>query len=181
MNLAQNKDRLSSCLLCPTLGKNHVVSEGPASADVFIIHHCPGLRDVENESPFSGPIGEMVEYFLDEAGLNREDVYLANAVKCVPPNSRQLHPEEIETCFTHWLSKELAYVKPSIIVLMGKDAWASVARGKFEFEAGKIHKTTKGTKFLMLYSPAYYLRRGEIETFVNAGGILKDIINGKDT
>ena len=181
MNLATDITRLSACSICPALGKEHVPAEGPSNAEIFIVGQSPGVQEVEAGRPFVGPSGEMLDYFLDEAGLDRSDVYITNAVKCHPPGNRAGHPEELRSCFDRWLRKELAFIMPNVVIMLGKDAWQSVSRGKFEFKHGGITKTSKGTTFLTLYHPAYFIRRNEVETFIKAGQILKEILHGTST
>lgn len=166
---------VSQCTLCVTLGAEHVPAVGNPNASVMLIGQSPGKQEVEEGQPFVGPSGELVNFFLDEAGLSREEVYITNALKCHPPGNRAGHPEELEVCFGAWLKKELKFVNPNFIVLIGKDAWKSVTHERIPFAHGKVTKGKKRT-FLTVYHPAYYLRRGDAETFVEAGQILRQLI-----
>lgn len=177
MNRATSIKHVSQCSRCPALGKDHVPSSGPASATIAIIGQSPGVREIEEGAPFVGPCGEMLDFMLDEAGVSREEVYITNALKCHPPGNRRAHPEELDTCFDEWLKKELKFIQPSVIVLLGKDAWQSVTRGKIPFKHGAYTRTSKGRTILTLYHPSYFLRRGDIDSFVGSGTILRQILD----
>jgi len=174
MSRALDIEAVSQCHRCVTLGKDHVPASGNPHADIMIIGQSPGVREVEEGKPFVGPSGELLEFFLDEAGLSREQVYITNALKCHPPGNRPGNPEELEVCFSRWLVKEMKFVNPSIVVLVGKDAWKSVTHGKIPFVHGQSVKGKKRT-FLTVYHPAYYLRRGDVESFTKVGKTLKEL------
>ena len=177
MSRALDIEKVSQCKLCVTLGAEHVPAEGNPSASVMLIGQSPGVKEVEEGRPFVGPSGEVLDFMLDEAGLDRSQVYITNALKCHPPGNRAGNPEELELCFNTWLVKELKFVNPSIVVLIGKDAWKSVTGGRIEFGHGKITKTKKRS-YLTVYHPAYFLRRGDVESFVSVGKILKEMYEG---
>jgi DNA polymerase len=142
----------------------------------MFIGQSPGATEVEQGAPFVGPSGELLDWMLDQAGLNRSQVYITNALKCRPPGNRAGHIEELAMCNKTWLRKELKKVAPSLVVLVGKDAWKSVTKGNIPFEHGKVTKTKK-RKYLTIYHPGYYLRRGDIEGFVNVGNILRKALD----
>ena len=96
-------DSVIQCHECPTLGEDQVPSEGDPNADIMIIGRDPGATEVELRRPFVGPCGEIVNYVLDEAGLDRTDIYITNAVKCHTPSNRGPHTEEIRMCARQWL------------------------------------------------------------------------------
>jgi uracil-DNA glycosylase family 4 len=166
---------LKKCKLCLTLGKDHVPSEGKPSCDIMIIGQSPGATEVEEERPFVGPCGEILDYMLDEAGISRDEVYITNALKCRPPGNRPGHSEELECCMNTWLVQEIKQVNPMIIVLVGKDAWKSVTKERIPFEHGKVHRRKK-RMYLTVYHPGYFLRSGDITAFVSVGKTLKELI-----
>ena len=160
---------LAKCNKCPELGKEHVPACGNPVADIMLIGQSPGETEVYEKQPFVGPSGELVDYLLDYAELDRMDVYITNILKCRPPGNRPGQPDELACCMKTWMAKELKYVNPAIVVLIGKDAWQTVTGGRIPFKHGTSHKGKK-RQFLTLYHPAYFLRRGDLQTFVENGG-----------
>lgn len=174
MSRALDVDKVKQCTACITLGADHVPASGNPTADIMLIGQSPGVREVEEGLPFVGPSGELLDFMLDEAGFTRDQVYITNALKCHPPGNRSGNPEELELCFGLWLRKELKFVNPSIVVLIGKDAWRSVTKEKIPFGHCNVTEGSKRT-FLTLYHPSYFLRRGDAETFVESGKKLKEL------
>ena len=174
MNKALDFECLRQCSKCTTLGQDHVPAEGNPNAEVMIIGQSPGAFEVKEIRPFVGPSGEILDMMLDQAGIAREQVYITNALKCHPPGNRPTNPEELHHCFDNWLVKELKSVNPRIVVLVGKDAWKSVTRELIPFKHGEYVKG-KNRIFLTVYHPAFFLRRGDIESFVSVGNTLKSL------
>lgn len=177
INKALDTETLKKCRRCPQLGKDHVPAEGSSPATLMIVGQSPGTAEVEDGRPFCGPSGELVDYLLDEIGIDRSLVYITNAIKCHPPGNRPGDKEELDTCAEHWLSKELKCVNPKIIVMLGKDAWYAVTKGNIPFGNRNVHKGKKRV-FVTLYHPSYFLRRGDVEGFVEAGKLLKELVYG---
>jgi len=168
---------VSKCRLCPMLGKDHVPSYGSPTAEVMLIGQSPGQQEVEQGEPFVGPSGELIDYMLDEAGLTRADIYIANALKCHPPGNRAGMDDELDNCMKRWLTKEIRIIDPSLVVLLGKDAWKSVTKERFEFKHGNLHRTKKRA-YLTVYHPAYFLRRGDMDTFIAIGRTIREVLKG---
>lgn len=176
MNKATQISLVSKCTLCPALGKDHVPASGPVTADLCFVGQSPGTKEVEEGQPFVGPSGELLDYLLDEIGLSRDQVYITNSLKCHPPGNRAGHPEELDTCFQQWLKRELVLVNPRVVVLVGKDAWQSVTRGKMEWGHGLVTKTSNRA-YMSIFHPAYFLRRGDIQTFLEIAPKLKELLD----
>lgn len=174
MSKALDHEAVKRCTACINLSQDHVPAEGNAHADIMIIGGSPSPRDVEEGRPFSGPSGELLDMMLDQAGLSREQVYLTNALKCATPGRRLGNTEEFEMCFGTWLRKELKFVNPAVVVLVGVDACNAVTNGRIEFKHGKSVKG-KNRTFLTVYSPGYFLVRGNIDDFINVGDVLKKL------
>lgn len=177
MNKALDISCLSLCKKCVTLGEDHVPASGNPSAEIMFIGQSPGEQEVKKGKPFVGASGEVLDFFLDELGMTREEVYITNALKCHPPGNRPGHEEELDLCFSTWLKKEIKFLNPKVVVLLGKDAWQSVTGGRIPFEHGKFTKSKKRV-FLTLYHPGYFLRRGDIETFIAVAKELKKEYEG---
>lgn len=167
--------KLKQCRECITLGAEHVPADGSVIANIMFIGQSPGQQEVSEQLPFVGPCGELLTFLLDEIGITRDQVYITNALKCHPPGNRPAHEDELANCYSKWLKKEIKVVNPKLVVLLGKDAWKSVTKGKIPFEHGKI--TKRKTRFYMtVYHPGYFLRKGDIESFIQVGKLIKETI-----
>jgi len=100
---------------------NPVLGEGNVKAKIVFIGEAPGQREDEQGRPFVGPAGKFLDELLGTAGMERKDVYITNVVKYRPPENRDPTPEEKEQCMP-WLMLELALIKPSVIVPLGRHA-----------------------------------------------------------
>lgn len=167
---------VASCKLCINLGENHVPSWGNPSADLMIIGQSPGRQEVEQLKPFVGPSGEIVDYILDEAEIDRSDCYIANTLKCRPPGNRKGEAAEIANCWSEWLHDEIKFVDPRIVMLLGKDAHSAVLGSRTAFGPLEITKSKKRT-YLTTYHPSYHLRRGSLQDYiVDVGAKLKELL-----
>lgn len=101
--------------------KNVVFGEGNLHADVMFVGEGPGAREDEQGRPFVGPAGQLLDRMLNEISLARKDVYIANVVKCRPPNNRDPKPDEREACIGY-LRAQVAFVRPKVIVCLGRIA-----------------------------------------------------------
>jgi DNA polymerase len=100
-------------------GRTQVVfGAGDPDADVMIVGEAPGRREDEQGIPFVGPSGKLLERLLGEIGLDRSDVYIANVVKCRPPNNRDPRQEEIDAC-SDYLRTQLRLVDPKVVLTLG--------------------------------------------------------------
>lgn len=109
-----------ACVACRLAeGRLHVVfGDGNPSADVVFVGEAPGQREDEQGLPFVGPSGSLLERLLGEIGLRREDVYIANVVKCRPPQNRDPRLDEIEAC-KGYLREQLSLIDPKVVVTLG--------------------------------------------------------------
>lgn len=171
---ALNLLQLTQCTKCVALGSDHVPANGDPSSPVMLIGFSPGIQDVEARLPFQGPKGDAIDYFLDEAGLSREQVYMTTVLKCALPRGKKAAPEELANCYSSWLMHELKALDPKIVVLIGKDTCEAMTKGKIPFGHGLVTKTEKRA-YLTVGSPVFYINRGDIETFVDAGKKLKEL------
>ena len=102
--------------------RRHVVfGEGNLKADIMFIGEGPGAREDELGRPFVGPAGRLLDKMLLEIGLKRGDVYIANVVKCRPPNNRDPQESERNACMDY-LRAQVAFIKPKLIVCLGRIA-----------------------------------------------------------
>lgn len=146
----------TKCDLCRT--RNHTVfGEGRVPADIMFIGEGPGQVEDETGRPFVGPAGRMLDSLLEGIGLRREDVYIANVLKCRPPGNRNPKPEEIAACMPY-VRGQTAFVKPKIIVGLGKFG-AGLVLGRdvpVTREHGSVHKV-KNFIIIPTFHPAALL------------------------
>ncbi|HLY64553.1 MAG TPA: uracil-DNA glycosylase, partial [Chloroflexota bacterium] len=100
-----------------------VPGEGPAPSDLMFIGEGPGFHENEQGRPFVGAAGKFLEQLLGSIGFTRQQVFIANVVKCRPPNNRDPLPEEIAACGS-FLEEQIAAVQPKIIVTLGRFSMA---------------------------------------------------------
>ena len=98
---------------------NAVPGEGPEDAGIMFIGEGPGFHEDRLGRPFVGPAGNFLEELLGSIGLSREDVYIANIVKCRPPGNRDPQPAEIEAC-RPYMDRQIELIRPRVIVTLGR-------------------------------------------------------------
>lgn len=153
--------QVSSCTACPLHGtrKNTVPGEGnPNRPDVLFIGEGPGADEDEQGRPFVGAAGQLLDKMINAMGYRREEVYIANIVKCRPPGNRVPLPEEMAACLPY-LKAQIALIQPKLIVALGKTAVEGllnkpVAITKFRGTWCKY----EGIDLMPTYHPAYLLR-----------------------
>lgn len=100
--------------------KKAVPGEGPASAEVMFIGEGPGFYENEQGRPFVGAAGKFLDELLARAGLKRSDVFITNVVKCRPPGNRDPEPEEVQTCTSNYLKRQIDAINPRVIITLGR-------------------------------------------------------------
>jgi uracil-DNA glycosylase family 4 len=154
---AQQVNPCTRCRLCETR-KNTVFGEGDPDAAIFFIGEGPGENEDLQGRPFVGRAGELLNKMIAGMGLRREQVYIANIVKCRPPGNRAPAPDEIEAC-TPYLVSQLETVRPKVIVTLGLPASKYMLDSKLSM--GKMRGVWhdwRGIKLMPTYHPAYLLR-----------------------
>jgi uracil-DNA glycosylase family 4 len=145
------------CRLCQT--RTHTVfGEGDVDAKIFFIGEGPGETEDQTGRPFVGKAGQLLDKMINAMGLRRDQVYIANIVKCRPPGNREPAPDEVATC-TPYLLKQIETVRPEAIVTLGKPAsqymlQCNDAMGKMR---GRWF-TWRGIRLMPTYHPSYVLR-----------------------
>lgn len=135
MTLKELKQRCEACTRCPLYKTrtNLVFGKGPTNADVMLIGEAPGRNEDLQGYPFVGAAGHRLDTMLTDAGIDPSRVYIANVLKCRPPQNRDPQPEEIAAC-TPNLDDQIELVDPCVIVCLGRFATAhilgSAAEGK---------------------------------------------------
>ncbi len=142
-------------------GRTHAVfGAGPQPAPLMIIGEGPGAREDATGEPFVGRAGRLLDSMLFALGAPREEVYIANIVKCRPPNNRDPLPEEVASCST-WLHRQIDLVRPKAILAVGRVAAQNLLASKRPLGRLRGGDHTYGSPPLpvvVTYHPAYLLR-----------------------
>ena len=147
----------SRCKLCKNR-TNIVFGIGNETANIMFIGEGPGADEDKQGIPFVGKAGQLMNKAFDALGINREDVYIANIVKCRPPNNRDPEPDEIQGCM-NYLRNQVIIVKPKIIVLLGRIALQNILGKEYKITASRgICVEKKGILYMPTWHPAALLR-----------------------
>ena len=145
------------CRLCETR-KNVVFGVGNREADIMFIGEGPGADEDAQGEPFVGKAGKLMNMAFDMLGVKREEVYIANIVKCRPPNNRNPQDDEAENCLDY-LRNQVILVKPKIIVLLGSVALKNVLGKEYGITASRGKwLERKGILYMPTWHPAALLR-----------------------
>jgi len=159
--LAAIRDDLGPCTRCKlhTLGRKQIVfGVGNPNADLMFVGEAPGAdEDIQGE-PFVGRAGQLLTKIIEAIGMKREDVYIANVIKCRPPGNRNPEPDEVEQC-EPFLFRQIDSIKPKVIVALGKFAAQSLLRTSDPITRLRGREFKYRDAILMpTYHPAYLLR-----------------------
>lgn len=145
------------CRLCETR-KNVVFGVGNRETDIMFIGEGPGADEDAQGEPFVGKAGKLMNMAFDMLGIKREEVYIANIVKCRPPNNRNPQDDEAENCLDY-LRNQVILVKPKIIVLLGSVALKNVLGKEYGITASRGKwLERKGILYMPTWHPAALLR-----------------------
>lgn len=160
-----------------------VPGEGAENAEIMFIGEAPGWHEDQQGRPFVGPAGQFLDKLLASIGLKRPQVYIANVIKCRPPNNREPLLNEIQNC-DGWLERQIALIKPKMIVTLGRYSMAKFFPGK---SISKVHGTAQkvdGVLYYAMYHPAAALHqqslRETLETdMLKIPRLLEEVKHGK--
>lgn len=155
------QERVAQCPRCPELVENRtqtVFGVGNQNADWLVIGEAPGAEEDIQGEPFVGRAGQLLNAMLLAIGLQREQVFIANILKCRPPNNRDPKPEEAANC-APYLQRQIALIQPKIILAVGRIAAQNLLKsdeaiGKLR---GRPHRYGD-IPLVVTYHPAYLLR-----------------------
>lgn len=172
-NIASEISVCTKCALHETR-KKAVPGEGPADAEIMFIGEGPGFHEGEQGRPFVGASGKFLDQLLEQAGLTRADVFIANVVKCRPPGNRDPQAEELDAC-NAYLEAQIEAIDPSIIVTLGRISMGKFIPGvKISAVHGRMHKV--GERFVIpMFHPAAALHQPALKP-----SILADFANLPD-
>lgn len=159
-NLTDFYQEIKNCKKCPLhrARTNFVFGVGNQNAKVMFIGEAPGREEDLQGEPFVGRAGQLLDKILAAISFKREEVYIANILKCRPPENRDPLPDEIEMC-QPYLLEQIRIIQPKIICALGRIAGQTLLKTKQTLGQlrGKIHDYD-GAKFLVTYHPAALLR-----------------------
>jgi DNA polymerase len=154
---------MASCHACGLAQQRTQVvpGEGADNAEVVFIGEAPGYNEDRLGRPFVGPAGAFLDELLALAGMSRQDVYIANVVKCRPPANRDPLPGEILAC-KPWLDRQIEMIEPRVVVTLGR---FSLARFVPNESISKVHGQPRQVGDLIcfpMYHPAAALHQGSL-------------------
>lgn len=173
--LAALAEAIKVCKLCRLCeGRtNAVPGSGNHQSEVVFIGEGPGKNEDLQGTPFVGAAGKFLDKMLASIGWSRDDIFITNVVKCRPPENRDPLPDEINTCYTNYLQKQLSIMKPLLIVTLGRHSMNIFLPEKKISEIHGHAVRTKGANgeaqvFFPLYHPAAALYNGGLQATLMA-------------
>ena len=159
--LAAVRADIGDCTRCKlhTLGRTQVVfGVGNPEADLMFVGEAPGRDEDLQGYPFVGRAGQLLTKIIEAIALKREDVYIANVIKCRPPENRNPEPDEVATC-EPFLFRQIDIIKPKVIVALGKFGAQTLLRTLDPISRlrGRVFDY-RGAKLIPTFHPAYLLR-----------------------
>jgi uracil-DNA glycosylase family 4 len=168
LSLDSIRQELGECTRCRLHeGRNRLVfGAGDPHAALVFVGEGPGREEDLQGKPFVGRAGELLTRIIEAIDLTREEVYIANIVKCRPPNNRDPRPDEIQTCLP-FLLKQLEAIRPRIICCLGTFAAQTLLGSEEKISAlrGRFH-AYQGAKLMPTYHPAFLLRNPQFKKAV---------------
>ncbi len=167
--LTELYEEIARCRQCEIARtRNRVVpGEGAEDANILFIGEAPGWHEDQQGRPFVGPAGQYLDQLLSSINLNRQQVYIANVIKCRPPENRDPLPVEIANC-RMWLNRQIDLISPRLIVTLGRYSMAMFFPGK---SISKIHGTAQRQGeiiYYAMYHPAAALHQQSLRQIIEA-------------
>jgi DNA polymerase len=170
MTLETIAKQIANCTKCDLhQNRTHTVpGEGNPRAEVMFIGEGPGENEDLQGRPFVGAAGKYLTELLEMIGWKRGDVFIANVVKCRPPNNRDPLPVEVDTCTSLYLFKQIEAIKPLVIVTLGRHSMGRFIPNRIiSKDHGKAMRL-KGQVYYPIYHPAAALYRGALRADIEA-------------
>jgi DNA polymerase len=164
--IAQEVSGCTNCTLHKTR-KKAVAGEGPADAEIMFIGEGPGFHENEQGRPFVGASGKFLDHLLAQAGVTRADVFIANVVKCRPPDNRDPQADELDAC-NLYLERQIEAINPSIIVTLGRFSMNKFMKGaKISQVHGEMSRI--GDRYVIaMFHPAAALHQAALKPTIIA-------------
>jgi DNA polymerase len=160
VSLESVREEIGECTRCKLhKGRTNLVfGVGNPRARLMFVGEAPGEDEDKKGEPFVGKAGQLLTKMIEAMGLEREDVYICNTVKCRPPNNRNPEPDELSSC-EPFLKGQLAAVKPEAIVTLGKFAAQALLRDETPISRMRGNwREYEGIPVMPTFHPAYLLR-----------------------
>ena len=159
-SLLKTREDLGECTRCKLHSTRHkiVFGDGNPKAELVFVGEGPGADEDAQGLPFVGRAGKLLTQMIEAMGLQRQDVYICNVVKCRPPENRQPEEDEVKSC-SPFLMRQIDVIAPKVIVCLGATAAKTLLqtnRGISQFRGEWLE--FRGRKLLATYHPAYLLR-----------------------
>jgi DNA polymerase len=159
--LAAIREDIGDCTRCKlhTQGRKQVVfGVGNPSADLMFVGEAPGADEDVQGVPFVGRAGQLLTRMIEAMGFTRDEVYIANVIKCRPPGNRNPEPDEIETC-EPFLFRQIETIRPKVIVALGAFAAKTLLRSDAPISRlrGRLYDY-RGVKLIPTFHPSFLLR-----------------------
>ncbi len=165
--LEELHEEIRHCTRCPLhRGRTHAVpGAGPVNAKVMFIGEAPGFHEDQQGRPFVGRAGKLLDDLLEEAHIDRNEVYITNVLKCRPPGNRDPKVDEVEAC-RPFLERQIELVNPQVIVTLGR---YSMALAYPDEKISLVHgqpRRVEGRIYFPMYHPAAALRQPSLRSVV---------------
>lgn len=164
MTLVELHDSLRECQACRLAsGRTQVVfGTGNPQASIMFVGEAPGFYEDKQGIPFVGAAGKLLTELLESVGLSRSEIYIANVIKCRPPNNRNPQTDEVETC-KPFLLKQIQTIKPKLVCSLGNFAMQTLLERKIGITKvrGQVFRLTDFILFPLLH-PAAALHQGNL-------------------
>lgn len=157
-------EHILACSACPLHVRRTqaVPGTGPATARIMAVGEGPGETEDRVGKPFVGAAGNVLTKLLQSIGLQREDIYITNVVKCRPPGNRDPLPEEVSAC-SHFLDAQVEIIRPDVILILGRHALARLLPGSPSITRLHGERVMVGDRlYVPLYHPAAALYNGSL-------------------
>ena len=160
-------DQVRRCQLC-RLGKSRVLAvpgEGPSDAEIMFIGEAPGYHEDQQGRPFVGAAGQFLEQLLASVHLTRQQVFIANVIKCRPPDNREPQPDELAAC-RPYLDRQIALLKPKVIVTLGRFSMQIAFAGASISRIHGVPKKVGDTVYFPMFHPAAALHQPKFRAMI---------------
>jgi DNA polymerase len=178
--LAELGDEIRGCPKCRLAQTRTyaVPGEGSSAARIMFVGEGPGEKEDVSGRPFVGAAGQFLNTLLEQAGIERHDVFITNIVKCRPPQNRVPLPDEVEAC-NDYLMAQIAIIEPKIICPLGSPALRTLLGPNLKITQAHCKVFRKsGILYIPLFHPAAALHRKELQSTLRADiMVLKELIN----
>ena len=154
--LAALHDRINVCTACRLheTRTRAVPGDGPVTARIMAVGEAPGENEDRTGLPFVGAAGQLLTRLLQSIGLDRQDIYICNVLKCRPPGNRDPEPDEVGCC-AHFLDEQVTLIRPDVILLLGRHAVGRLLPGKPGISRIHGQRVRRGDRlYVPLFHPA---------------------------